>query len=304
MRQPLLASIGCLAFAVAGSAGAADLPVKAVLPVTPTFTWTGCYIGGNAGWAGARNSADLSPSGLYRAAPGANAPPNLAGTGDFAADIAALSNSYSTTGSAWEGGIQVGCNRQWSAVVLGVEADWQWTDTKTSADATYAAFPNAGNPLFTNPAHTEHVDVSQKWVATARARFGFTPWDRVLVYGTAGIAWADFSSNTAVAFATAPAFFLVPPYSGAIHLGSASSTRVGAVAGGGIEWAIANNWSVKAEYLYMWFDGFSYASPLVASFAPAAPGYAWNTTITPHAQVARIGVNYKFDWSEPLVARY
>jgi hypothetical protein len=43
---------------------------------------------------------------------------------------------------------------------------------------------------------------------------------------------------------------------------------------------------------------------IVASFAAAAPGYAWSTTITAHEQVARIGVNYKFDWAGPIVAKY
>jgi outer membrane immunogenic protein len=300
MKRLIVTSAALAAFAAVGSARAADLPLNAP-PAAPAWSWSGCYGGANAGWAAVRNSADLSPGGLYRTPPGAPAPPNIFGTGDFASDIAALSNSYSTTNSGWEAGVQVGCNRQWGVVVLGVEGDWQWTGAKTSVDSSFAAFPNVGNPAFTDAAHTEHVDVTQKWFATARARAGFTPWERVLVYGTAGIAWADFESNTAVTFATFP---VNPAFNGAAHIGSASSTQVGGVVGGGIEWAIANNWSVKAEYLYMWFKGFNYASPLVAAAAPFAPGYAWNTNITPREQILRIGVNYKFDWSGPLVAKY
>jgi outer membrane immunogenic protein len=302
MNRLLLASVCFTACAGTGLADAADFPVKTP-PVVPAWSWTGCYGGINAGWAGIRNSAALSPGGLYRAAPGGFAPPNLAGTGDIPADILALSNSYATTNSGGEAGVQLGCNYQWGAVVLGAEGDWQWTSAKTSVDSSFAAFPNVGMPLFTNAAHTEHVDVAQKWFATARARAGFTPWDRVLVYATGGIAWADFDSNTAVAFATAanPA---TAAFNGAVHVGSGSSTQVGGVVGGGIEWAIANNWSVKGEYLYLRFNGFSYASPLVASVNPAAPGYSWNTTVTPHEQIVRIGVNYKFDWGGPVVARY
>jgi outer membrane immunogenic protein len=302
MKRLIVTSAAVAAFAAVGSARAADLPVKAP-PAAPAWSWSGCYGGGNAGWAGLKSSADLSPGGLYRTPTGAAAPPNIAGTGDFAADIAALSNSYSTTNSGWEAGVQIGCNRQWGAVVLGLEADWQWTGAKTSSDAAFAAFPNVGNMSFTDAAHTEHVDVAQKWFATARARAGFTPWERVLVYGTAGIAWADFDSDTAVTFATA-AVPQTAVYNGAVHIGSVSSNQVGGVVGGGVEWAIANNWSVKAEYLYMWFNGFNYTSPLVTAAVPFAPGYAWNTTITPREQILRIGVNYKFDWSGPVVARY
>jgi outer membrane immunogenic protein len=78
---------------------------------------------------------------------------------------------------------------------------------------------------------------------------------------------------------------------------------VGWAAGAGAEWALTNNWSVKAEYLYLRFDAFSYASPLIAAAVPFAPGYAWSTTITPREHVLRFGVNYKFDWG-PVIARY
>jgi outer membrane immunogenic protein len=89
-----------------------------------------------------------------------------------------------------------------------------------------------------------------------------------------------------------------------VHTGSGSSNRVGGVVGGGVEWAIADNWTIKAEYLYMWFNSFSYASPLVASASPAAPGYAWNTAITPREQILRVGLNYRFNWGAPVTARY
>jgi outer membrane immunogenic protein len=308
MKRILLASTALLACAAAGPAGAADLPPgppPAVAPVVapvPVWSWTGCYVGVNGGGTRAQNTADLSPGGLYLSPPGGSPPPNAAGSGDFANDIAALSHSYSTTHTGWEAGGQIGCNAQWGIAVLGVEGDWQWTNTSTSADASYAAFPNAGNPAFTNAAHTEHVDVTQRWFATARVRAGFTPWERVLVYGTGGVAWANFQSNTAVVFATAANPFAAV-FSGATHVGSASTNQIGWVGGGGIEWAITNNWSVKAEYLYLRFDSFSYASPLTAATFPFAPGYNWNTTITPREHVARVGVNYKFDWG-PVVARY
>jgi outer membrane immunogenic protein len=303
MRRLVLASSVLVACAAAGSAVAADLPpgpaempVKAVAPLPPVFSWTGCYLGANVGGARAHNIADLSPAGSYLNAPGAFPPPNAQGTGDLTADIPALSNSYDMTNTGWEAGGQIGCNAQWGMAVLGLEGDWQWSNAKTSADAAYAAFPNVGAPTFTDPAHTEHVDVTQRWFATARARAGFTPWERVLIYATGGVAWANYQSNTAVTFATIAPGVIGQPFNGATHIGSGSANVVGPVVGGGVEWAITNNWTVKAEYLYMRFDGFAYASPLVAAAAPFAPGYAWNTSITLREQVVRLGVNYKFDW--------
>lgn len=302
MRRLVLTSAALLAWAAANSAGAADLALKAPA-APPAWSWTGCYLGANAGGARAQNDAALSPGGSYLAAPGARPPPDLLGSGDLARDIAALSNSYSPANTGWEAGGQVGCNAQWGMAVLGVEGDWQWTNAGTGADAAYPAFANVGSPTFTDPAHTEHVDATQRWFATARLRAGFTPAERVLIYGTGGIAWANYNSNTAVTFATIPTGFFGQPYDGAVHVGSASVTQMGWVAGGGIEWALTNNWTVKAEYLYLRFDSFGYASPLTAAAVPFAPGYAWNTTITPHEQVARLGVNYKFNWG-PVVAKY
>src|SRR5437667_12518322 len=97
-------------YVVAGPAGAADLPIKApaVAPVVvPTWSWTGCYVGVNGGGTRAQNRADLSPAGNYLTAPGTLPPPNINGTGDFAADIAALSHSYDMANSGWEAGGQV-----------------------------------------------------------------------------------------------------------------------------------------------------------------------------------------------------
>jgi len=304
-RRLVLRSVAIIACIAGNSARAADLPVKApaMAPmVAPAWSWRGCYVGANIGGTRLPTTADLSPGGNYLNAPGANPPPNVQGTGDTAADIAALSHSYALTPSGWEAGAQVGCNAQWGAAVLGIEGDWQWTHAAASADAAYAAFANAGSPAFTDAAHTEHVDLTQRWFATARVRAGFTPWERVLIYGTGGIAWANFQSNTAVAFATAANPFTAV-FSGATHAGSISANQVGWVAGGGAEWALTNNWSVKAEYLYLRFDAFSYASPLTAATLPFAPGYAWNTAITPREHVLRLGVNYKLDWG-PVVARY
>lgn len=308
MKRLFLTSAALLACAAIDAAGAADLPPAGPLPakapvvVAPLWSWTGCYVGVNGGGTRGQNNAALSPGGLYLAASDGLPPPNVNGTGDHAVDIAALSNSYSTADYGWEAGAQVGCNAQWGMAVLGVEGDWQWTNTSTSAAASYAAFPNVGAPLYIDPAHTEAVSVTQQWFATARARAGFTPWERVLVYATGGIAWANYQSSTAVAFAT-PANPFLSAYPGAIHAGSASTNQLGWVVGGGFEWALTNNWSVKAEYLYLRFDGFSYASPLTAAAVPFASGYAWSTTISPVEQIVRVGVNYKFDWG-PVVARY
>lgn len=295
MNKILIPTIGLVVCALAGAAGAADMPLKALPPVAPVFSWSGCYGGVNGGWIGGRTWSDLRPAGNYVNLPGPLSPPNAAGTGDFFVDRLALTNSYATNDSSWEAGVQVGCQQQLGVVVFGVEADWQWSGLSRSFDAFYPAFANVGNPAFTNAAHTEHVSTRLDWFSTFRGRLGFTPWDRVLLYGTAGFVVADLKSDTTVAFGTFP---VLPVYNGALHVGSESKVKAGVVVGAGGEYAFAPNWSVKAELLYFWLEGLNYQSPLVTAVPAFAPGYAWNTTVNMHEAVARIGVNYRF-WAGP-----
>ena len=70
-----------------------------------------------------------------------------------------------------------------------------------------------------------------------------------------------------------------------------SETRTGWTAGGGVEWAFARNWSVKAEYLYADFGSVSFVSAFNVD-----PDFTYTHTVHPTAQIVRAGVNYKFDW--------
>ena len=67
--------------------------------------------------------------------------------------------------------------------------------------------------------------------ASLRGRLGFA-FDRVLVYGTGGLALASGSNNNAFGW------------------NNGSSTRLGRTAGAGLEYAFAPNWSARLEYRY------------------------------------------------------
>ncbi len=79
---------------------------------------------------------------------------------------------------------------------------------------------------------------------------------------------------------------------------SNTTNRFGWTVGGGVEFAIANNWSFKAEYLYVDLGNFTQTIPAITG----AP----NTTIAVnHAyteNIARVGLNYRF--GGPVVAAY
>lgn len=67
--------------------------------------------------------------------------------------------------------------------------------------------------------------MTESWRASARGRIGYA-YDRTLFYATAGAAWADLE------------------YRGY------SKTAVGYTVGGGLEYALSPNWSLRSEYLY------------------------------------------------------
>ncbi len=178
-----------------------------------------------------------------------------------------------------------------STFLIGLEGDFNWSSLRSNVNAAYTAFPSA-NPLFTISPATETLSTRLDWFSTIRGRGGFT-FDRWLVFATGGLAIGHFRSSTSVVYGTSGTS---PVFSGASHAGENTTTRLGYAIGGGVEYAFTNNWSLKAEYLYMNFGSWSYASALAAPAAAATAGYAWTTNVSAREHVARVGINYKFDW--------
>ena len=287
MKRILLASVAALG--LAGTASAADLAVKAP-PLVPVFTWTGCYLGANAGYIASREKYTTNRATFVdpvRVPLSAN---NL------------LTHSYKGNGSSGEAGGQFGCQYQWGSWVLGGEWDFQWSGLKENNVFNFPAITDPATG-FTWPPRNEFVHKQLDWFSTARARLGYAIWDRVLLYGTAGLAVGALDSFTQVFFLN-PAgqncsLAAVPCAEGAYR-----KERLGWTAGGGVEWAFANNWTVKAEFLYLDFGSFDYISP-VNTFA-AADQRMWVTHIKAQDYAARIGLNYLFHLgpAAPVVAAY
>ena len=78
------------------------------------------------------------------------------------------------------------------------------------------------------------------WVSTIAGRFGFAA-DRALFYGKAGYGWANGSGNATVTNLTTGASYSI----------GGDGTRSGWLVGGGIEYAINHNWTMKGEYNYL-----------------------------------------------------
>jgi outer membrane immunogenic protein len=285
LRCALLATVAVIG--LTSIASAADLPTKAPVykaPVAaPAPSWTGFYIGLNAGYAWGRSSADTSVN--CSTAP---APFYFCNSTAGAANAAAVNaaGSGTITASGFTGGIQAGYNWQFASLIYGVETDFGAFHLRGSHQGTGTyAVPfvgvSVGNPFAVNSSF------GTDWLYTLRGRVGVpVSSNNLMAYATGGLALTrlgvsnSFSDNV---------FF--PP--GAAESANGHETKTGWVIGGGLEWALANNWSVKAEYLYLDFGKVTVTGTITN---PGNGGYAQfiSTSSDLTAQMARIGVNRKF----------
>lgn len=71
--------------------------------------------------------------------------------------------------------------------------------------------------------------------------------------------------------------------------------------GGGLEYAFANQWTAKGEYLYVDLGSASFSGLLGAPLFQLGTA-AYNNSVRTDAHVLRFGINYLF--GQPVVARY
>jgi outer membrane immunogenic protein len=255
MRKLAIATITFAALA-AGSAVAADMPVKgpAVRPACAQFG--GAYIGGHVGY-GYYDHRFNDRNGLGQ------------GIDD------GLPSTVSVTDDSVNGGAQIGYNWQSRCTVFGIEADWSWSNLRGQA------FNTDGDAVT-----QDTLDVSSRlrWFGTVRARTGVVV-DNLLLYVTGGVAYANFKRDWT--------FFEDGPATTAIL--SSSRTKWGWTAGVGTEWAWTNNWSIKSEFLYMRFrEDTQTFTGAFGGGAIGVAGRNYGFESQDSVWVSRIGLNYRW----------
>ena len=230
---------------------AADLPVyepppEMVAPTPMASNWSGFYIGvhGGYGWA------DIEGDDAFDF--------DIDGDDDFFGD------------SDLEGpviGGQIGVNWQWNSFVVGAEADGSWSGIDNDDD-TFGGDPG-------DIGLNGEVD----WLASARLRAGLG-WDRFMIYGTGGVAFAEFSTD-------------IEDGAGLFNGDDDGEVEVGWVAGGGVEFLATQNVSVGLEYLHYEFDDID--SPDFVVAIPGAAAIPVATEVDSDIDVVRGRVNVKFN---------
>lgn len=260
MKKLLVVCIAAAAFCGC-PALAADMAVKAPPPPppAPVYSWSGFYVGGSLGGHGGNDSdpALLINGGWF-------------GFADLPLAAAGLPNTLKPSGFA--GGGQIGYNWQAQNLVFGVEAGIFGLAGTSSR--------NAAIPLTNQEMSFVGDSASDKWIATLRARVGLA-FDRVLLYVAGGAAFSNWSISHSY-FDTVGA---IPTTV------SSSPTRSGWTVGGGLEYGLTNNWTLRGEYLYADFGTFNNSLTMFL-----APGFGF-TILRPEKlteNIGLLGLNYKF----------
>jgi outer membrane immunogenic protein len=142
----------------------------------------------------------------------------------------------------------IGYNYQFGRAVLGVEGDLDWSGLRGSTTG-------AGCPA--------GCTTNDSWLSTVRGRLGYAA-DRFMPYITGGGAFGNINAST-------PG-------------GGGSATNAGWTIGAGLEFAIAGNWTAKAEYLYVDLGHFNCG----ISCGAVTDNVSFN------ANIVRGGINYRF----------
>jgi outer membrane immunogenic protein len=259
MKKPgFLASTSLVGLLVAPSAFAADLPVKAPVKYQESqkLPWAGLYIGVNAGYA-------------WSSDPGT-------GCSFTGASICPTTVFPGVNASGAEYGIQAGYNWQVANWVFGFETDINKLGAQGSAQ--FAGIDPGKGP--------DQLSSRYDWLGTARGRVGVIGGN-ALFYATGGLAYGRVSHQYNYDTAN---------IDGDNQIFATSNTKLGWTVGGGVEYALDRNWSLKAEYLYVHLGTTGLdlsALPTSANEGNFLPG----TTIlnfNNNLNIVRLGANYRF----------
>jgi outer membrane immunogenic protein len=170
--------------------------------------------------------------------------------------------SYGTAGGILGG--QAGCNYQMQNFVIGAEGELWWS----SLTGSKKLLGGEGGPY--------GFKTRSDFAGDIAARFGYA-WDRTLLFGKVGVAWADYKFTET--YESGGGFY--SPDTG-------SATYTGLLLGVGIEYAIDAHWSIKGEYDYI-----NYGGKNIAMFDSHGT-YDYTPKISNYENIFKIGANYRF----------
>jgi iron complex outermembrane recepter protein len=277
-------------------------------PIVTAWSWAGPYLGVNYGYGWGKSNTDTVLS-------------------DASSGAALMATNTSGKLNGMTFGGQAGFNWHSGAWVAGIEADVQQSRQRGRA-ATLNCAGAICNPAISAFGLDAPVTVTMaqklEWFGTLRGRLGVTPTPELLLYATGGVALGRIKTAGTI---TGSSLTLTPGViegttevfvpdvdpdgnpievpvevpveiptvtAGANSVTSSfvnSTTKAGFAVGAGAEARLAGNWTGKVEYLYLDFGRVSTSATNPLNSTPLAINFDSRVT----NQVARVGLNYKFD---------
>ena len=237
------------------------MPIRALPPPVPVFSWTGFYLGAHVGYDWQDSSAAWNPTSV---------------TGCIRCQRANGLDEWFIDARRYPWRVQLrvlGCvGRRRGRRFLLDESRYQFDQ----------AWVTPAGVLVGGGAATA-MNTTLNDLSSVRGRFGYALWPSVLLYGTGGAAWGriTYSGNA------------FNPANGYASNSSFTNTASGWVAGGGIEWMFWHNWTVRWEYLHYDLSASQAvtAAGRPAGFAASPSGFSWSGLTVDEV---RAGLTYKF----------
>jgi len=286
-----------------------ELPVAA-RPIPLAFpSWSGPYFG--LGLGARFNAVD------------ANVTSATVGTPAVAIALPAVDSGSGNTLAFWQqqqsamqyldniavrGGFYGGWNFQVAPTfVVGIEADFGLANET----AVFHGSPYPANLLFGTPtlpfgaSPNDSFRVTTRWDGSARLRGGWLATPSMLLYVTAGVAWANVKATSVCSDDPIPNVLNCAPgryFSETLFL-EHTATRLGWTAGMGVDMLLGSNWVVRAQYRFSDFGylsghsgAFTFTDTRVCSGCPSASNpltISYELLLMQH--IFELGIAYKFN---------
>jgi outer membrane immunogenic protein len=239
-----------------------EMKQVAPAPVAECFNWTGFYVGGFGGFKFASVDTNLEATGLWFTSPV-----------DKDSIDAHTANNLDADGG--EVGGLLGYNYQWHCWVFGVEADGGYLWSRDSFDSGTFATGGLATDKSIQQAFKTH------YLSTFGGRLGYS-LGRWLPYVTGGLALGDIDYETRL--------HNVAPNGVYFSSGEKSNDNAGWMVGGGLQYALTDHWSVRAQYQYVDLGSVSFDQPGSAGFV----GFSTHSEAELREHNASFALMYKF----------
>lgn len=177
-----------------------------------------------------------------------------------------FTSSNNDSNGRFLGGVQAGYDYQFAPNwVLGVEGQYSWLGSSNNNNVIGTGFG---------------FNSDRRELGSFTGSLGYT-WGPAMLYFKGGYAYSD--SRDTMTFNGLPVT--------TFNRGS----RDGYTVGGGLEYMVAQNWSAKVEYMYYDFD---------RNFSGTYGTHVGSGNYRDDEHTIKAGLNYRFNWGGPVVARY